>query len=394
MTLRKICVVTTSRADYFSLNNLIKELENDKDIIMQLIVTGLHLLPEFGNTYEYIEGDGHQITQKVHMLLNSDDVVSNIKSVGLGCIYFADVLKDLDPDIVVVLGDRFELFSVGIAAFLQSIPIAHISGGELTEGAIDEGIRHSLTKLSSIHFPAAEEYAKRVRQLGESPNKIFMFGHMGLDNLSNLKLYEKKELENILKFPLDPTSAIITYHPGTKTDISIEKQVESLIEALGNFDFNIIFTKSNCDTGGRIINKKIEKYCQANPKKRKLFDNLGPQLYLSCLKNMDLMIGNSSSGYYEAPSFRIPVVDIGDRQKGRLKAKNIISVGYSAQEIINGINLALSDKFKKTLFEVTNPYNKYENRNISHKIKETLKLIDLEDRKKGKKFYDIEIISN
>ncbi|KXS40470.1 MULTISPECIES: UDP-N-acetylglucosamine 2-epimerase [unclassified Candidatus Frackibacter] len=391
MDKRKICVVTGTRAEYGLLYWLMKEIDSDPNLELQIITTGMHLSPEFGLTYKKIEEDGFKIDKKVEMLMSSDTEVGITKSVGLGCIGFADAYDELKPDIVVVLGDRFEVLAAAIAAMIAKIPIAHLHGGEITEGAIDESIRHSLTKMASTHFPATKEYARRVIQMGEKPRRVFNFGAPGLDNIHKLDLLSRTELENELNFQLASKTAIVTYHSVTLENNTAHNQIENLLKAIEKFEMNVIFTKANADTSGRVINEKIEKFTNKEPEKYKLFDNLGQVRYLSALKHVDIMIGNSSSGLIEGPSFKIPVVNVGDRQKGRIKADNVIDCGYGYHEIKEAIKKGFSVDFKDKIKEVVNPYDKHEDGKTSCRIKNVLKEIEINEEFIKKSFYDINL---
>ena len=390
MTKRRICVVTTSRADYGLLHWLMKAIDEDPALELQVVATGMHLCPEFGLTYRKIEEDGFAIARKVEMVLSGDTEASVVKSVGVGLMSFAVVYEDLKPDIVVVLGDRYELFSVTIPALLMRIPIAHIHGGETSQGAADEAVRHSLTKMASIHFPATEEYRKRIIQMGEDPRFVFNFGAPGLDWIQRLPLLKRAELGKRLDFDLSGKVAMVTYHPVTLEGDAWKPQIEQLLRAIQGSGIKAIFTKANADAHGRMINLKIGQFCEEHPERFRLYDNLGQVLYLSCVKNLDLMIGNSSSGIVEAPSFRMPVVNIGDRQRGRIKAGNVIDVGNSENEIHRGIERAVSESFRREIASVQNPYDKYGDGKVSDRIKETLKKVDLSSNLLKKTFFDID----
>jgi GDP/UDP-N,N'-diacetylbacillosamine 2-epimerase (hydrolysing) len=387
MKKRKICVVTTSRADYGLLYWLLKEIVSDKDMTLQLIATGMHLSPEFGLSYQFIEKDGFNINKKIETTLSADTNVSIIKSIGLSLVSFSDALKNLNPEILVILGDKYELLGPAISALMLKIPIAHIHGGEISQGAIDESIRHSITKMAAIHFPVAEIYRKRIIQMGENPEFVYNFGAPGVDNIYKLKLFSKRKLENYLKFNFNNT-AIVTYHPATLENISSENQIENIFQAISDTEINAIFTQANADTKGRIINQKIIDFCNKNEEKYKYFTNLGQVVYLSCLKYSVLMVGNSSSGLIEAPEFELPVVNIGDRQKGREKASNIIDVDYQLNSIKYGIKKALSKDFRLSLKKTFNPYSNNKG-NTSKKIKEKLKTIELNQKLIKKEFFDI-----
>ena len=348
-TRRKVCIVTGTRAEYGLLYWLMKEMGADPDLQLQLIATGMHLSPEFGLTYQQIEADGFTIDAKVEMLLSSDSPVGIAKSMGLGVIGFADALDRLKPDILVVLGDRFEILAATQAAMVARIPIAHIHGGEATEGLIDEAIRHAVTKMSHLHFTAAEPYRKRVIQLGEAPGRVFNTGAVGLDNLTQLNLLNRAELEKALDFKLNPAPVILcTYHPVTLSEDDAGYVLGELFKALDRLpSAKVVFTKGNADTGGRVINQMIDDYALKNPERVAAFVSLGQVRYLSLLREADVVLGNSSSGIVEAPTARIPTVNIGDRQQGRLKAPSIIDCDESADSILIAIGKALSPEFQK-----------------------------------------------
>lgn len=385
MTKRKICVVTGTRAEYGLLYWLMKEIQADEDLQLQIIATGAHLSPEFGLTYKVIEADGFKIDEKVEMLLSSDTPVGIAKSIGLATIGFADTFQRLKPDILVLLGDRFEILAAAQAAMIARIPIAHLHGGELTEGLIDEAIRHSVTKMSHLHFVANEIYRQRVIQLGEQPNRVFNYGTPGLDNINRLKLSDKKELENAINFKLKPTVFLVTYHPVTLYDNS-EHSMLHLLRALDQFpDASIIFTKPNADTNGRILIKMIDEYVENHSDRVRAFNSLGQTLYLSTMKNADVVIGNSSSGLVEVPAFKKATVNIGDRQKGRLKASSVIDCEENEKHITAAIYKALSPEFQDLLCNVVSPYGEG---NASQRIKEQLKTFKL-DGINIKEFYDL-----
>ena len=389
MNRRRICVVTTSRADYGLLYWLMKEIREDNALELQVLATGMHLSSEFGLTYRAIENDGFQINKQIEMLLSSDTESAVIKSMGVGLISCSTAFKELRPDIVVVLGDRFDLYPAALAALVSRVPVAHIHGGETSQGAIDEAIRHSITKIASIHFPATDHYRKRIIQMGEDPNLVFAYGAPGLDTIYRTKLMTKKKLEAFLDFVLDGTIAIVTYHPVTLETKSTKTQIGNLLRAIEGTDLKAVFTKANADTQGNVINRTIREFADQDPTRYCFFDNLGQIAYMSCLRHFDLMIGNSSSGLIEAPSFGLPVVNIGDRQKGRIRAENVIDVGYSTKEIISGIEAACAAEFKKRVSHVKNPYDAYGDGRVSYRIKEKLKAIKLSPSLLKKTFHDI-----
>jgi len=386
MRKRKICVVTGTRAEYGLLYWLMKEIQDDPDLEIQIAVTGMHLSPEFGLTYKKIEDDGFRINEKVEMLLSSDTPNGIAKSIGLGVIGFADALEHLKPDILVVLGDRYEIFAATQAAMIARIPIAHIHGGETTEGAFDEAMRHAITKMSHFHFTAAESYRQRVIQLGESPERVLNYGAPGLDNLKKLTLLEKDAFEKAIDFQLKNLSFLITYHPVTLSDDGPEKPIIELLQAIDRFpDAKIIFTKANADTAGRIINQRIDSYIRENQCRAKVFTSMGQLLYLSAIKNTNIVIGNSSSGIVEAPAFQKPTVNIGKRQQGRLKANSIIDCEENEQAIGKAIKKGISPEFKEIVKNSVNPYGQG---NASFRIKEYLKTVSLQNILM-KKFYDV-----
>jgi len=387
---RKICVVTGTRAEYGLLYRLMREIDRDRDLTLQLVVTGMHLSPEFGLTYREIEKDGFRIDRKIEMLLSSDTSVGVTKSVGLGMIGFSEAYADLSPDIVVLLGDRYEILSAAAAALIARIPIAHIHGGEVTEGAIDEAIRHSITKMSYLHFTAMEPYSKRVIQLGESPDRVFTVGGLGIDNIKKMKLLNRKAFEKAIGFALGLKNLLITFHPATLEKQTAEQQCRTLLSALHELrDTKLIFTKSNADMGGRIINHLIDRYVSQNSDRAVSFDSLGQLLYLSALRNVDGVVGNSSSGIIEAPTFRIGTIDIGDRQKGRIKAESVIECKPAKTSILRAIEKLYSREFQSSLKEVRNPYG---DGNASIRVKRILKeRLPIKDLKK--RFYDLGDIS-
>jgi GDP/UDP-N,N'-diacetylbacillosamine 2-epimerase (hydrolysing) len=367
---RKICIVTGTRAEYGLLYWLMKEIEKDKSLELQLIVTGMHLSPEFGLTYKEIEKD-FKIDKKIEMLLSSDTAIGISKSMGLAQISFAEAYDELKPDILVVLGDRYEIFSAVSSAMIFNIPIAHLHGGEITEGAFDESIRHSITKMSHLHFTAATEYKNRVIQLGEQPNKVFNVGGLGIDNIKKLELLSKKEFEKSIDFKLNKKNIIVTFHPVTLEHSTAQEQFQNLLDAIDILkNTNIIFTKANSDTDGRIINSMIDRYVSANSDKSVGFTSLGQLRYLSALQYVDAMVGNSSSGLLEAPSFKIGTINIGDRQKGRIKADSIIDSNPDTLSISKAFDKLYSKKFQATLKKVENPYG---NGGSSEKIIEIIK---------------------
>lgn len=387
---RTVCVVTGSRADYGHIISLMEAVRADADLKLQLVATGMHLEPQFGLTYRVIEADGFKIDRKVRILRYGNSDVGVTKAFGSGCQKFAEVFSEMKPDIVVLLGDRYEIFSACVAAYFQRIPIAHIHGGETTQGAFDEGIRHSISKMATIHFAAADAYAQRIIQLGESPKRVFPFGAPGLDMIYRTVLLSRDELESRLGLKLTAPVAVATYHPVTLESADAQKQVRELLAALEQFSMTVIFTKANADPQGIKVNVVLENFCKRNPKRCKLFDNLGQRLYYSCLKNADVVIGNSSSGLLEAPVFCLPAVNIGDRQKSRIRPANVIDVDCRAAEIVKGIRRALSSDFRRSLKNLANPYDRANGR-IGERIKNQIKRMPLNEDVIKKKFFDLPV---
>lgn len=353
---RKVCVVTGTRADYGCLRWVMEGIKAAEGLELQVIATGMHLSPEFGLTYREIEKDGFAIARKVEMLLSSDTPSGISKSMGLGLMGFGDAYTQLQPDLVLVLGDRFEIFSAAAAAMVARIPIAHLHGGETTEGAIDEAIRHAITKMSHLHFVAAEDYRRRVIQLGEAPERVFLVGGLGIDNIKRLKLLDRAALEASLDFKLGPRNLLVTFHPVTLEKSTAGAQMAELLAALEALeDTHLIFTMPNADTDGRILIDMVEQFAAAHPNAR-AYTSLGQLRYLSCIQHVDGVVGNSSSGLAEVPSFRKGTVNIGDRQRGRLKADSVIDCAPDRQSITAALRTLYSPEFQATLPAVRNPY--------------------------------------
>jgi GDP/UDP-N,N'-diacetylbacillosamine 2-epimerase (hydrolysing) len=386
MKQRKVCVVTGTRAEYGLLRWVMQEIRESASMELQVIATGMHLSPEFGLTYRDIEADGFRIDRKVEMLLSADTPSAISKSMGVAMIGFADAYDQLRPDLLLVLGDRYEILAAATTAMISQVPIAHLHGGETTEGAFDEAIRHSITKMSHLHFVAAEEYRKRVIQLGEHPNRVFQVGGLGIDNIQRLPLLSKEALEEALDFSLGERSLLITFHPVTLEQNTSAQQMKELLAALKQQErTQLIFTMPNADTEGRVLFGMIEEFVQQNLERAKAFTSLGQLRYLSCLKHVDAVIGNSSSGLAEAPSFRIGTVNIGDRQQGRLKAKSVIDCEPDHYSIQLALEKLYSPSFKKQLASVRNPYGEV---GASAAVVETLEKYALEGLLK-KEFHDL-----
>ena len=382
---RKICVVTGTRAEYGLLYWLMKEVGADPDLQLQIIATGMHLSPEFGLTYQQIEADGFIIDAKVEMLLSSDSPMGIAKSMGLGVIGFADALNRLKPDILVVLGDRFEILAAAQTAMVARIPIAHIHGGETTEGAFDESIRHAITKMAQWHFVAAESYRKRVIQLGETVDRVSNFGAPGLDHLQRLDWMDRLSLEKSLAIKLDLPVFLVTYHPATLSQRKPIVVMNELLAALDEFpQASIIFTYPNADTGGRALIERLDQWVATNRRHAKAFVSLGQQRYLSLMREADAVIGNSSSGLIEAPALKKATINIGDRQKGRLRASSIIDAAENKNAIVAAINKALSADFRADLQATKSLYGSGD---VSRRIKDTLKAVAIGTQKA---FFDIQ----
>ena len=383
--MKKICIITGTRAEYGLLRWLMQGVINSKKLDLQIIVTGMHLSPEFGLTINNIINDGFKVDKKVEMLISADTSTSISKSMGIGLIGFADALEDLKPDLVLVLGDRFEIFSAVSASMVALIPIGHIHGGESTEGVIDESIRHSISKMSHLHFVATKTYQNRVIQLGENPSNVFLVGGLGIDNIKKIKLLNKTDLASALNFKLGEKNFLVTFHPVTLEKYASDIQVKELLSALETIkDTKFIFTMPNADTEGRGIYNHIKKFVDKNSNS-KIFKSLGQKRYLSCIKHFDGVIGNSSSGLIEVPSFKKGTINIGDRQKGRIKAQSVINCKPEKSSILKSIEKLNSSDFQRTLKKVSNPYG---NGGASEKILEILENISFENLLK-KKFNDL-----
>jgi GDP/UDP-N,N'-diacetylbacillosamine 2-epimerase (hydrolysing) len=385
--MKKIVVATATRAEYGLLAPIIKKFQNDPDIDVRVVATGAHLSPEFGMTVKEIEYDGVIIDKKIEMLMSSDTSVGISKSMGLALISFAEYFDESKPDALMVLGDRYEMLAIACAAMNARIPIIHLSGGEATEGAIDEYIRNAITKMSFLHFTSTETYRNRVIQMGEAPDRVFCVGSMGVENAKNIQFLNKEELERAIGFLLGSQYAVLTFHPVTLENNTAKYEVEELMQAISKYpEITFLCTKANADTDGRIINACIEEYSQKNSNII-LIASLGVQKYLSALKYAQFVIGNSSSGIVEAPSFKIPTINIGDRQLGRIQADSVINCNAIEKEIISAIEYSLSREFKIKLKDVKNPYG---DGDTSSKIVSITKDFLMNSRiNMKKKFYDI-----
>jgi GDP/UDP-N,N'-diacetylbacillosamine 2-epimerase (hydrolysing) len=386
--MKKVCFFTGTRAEYGLLKPLMEKFKEDKEFQLQIIASGMHLSPEFGLTYKQIEEDGFIIDEKVENLLSADTDTAISKSIGLGIISYTDALSRLNPDLLIVLGDRYETFAAVIAAYTMKIPVAHLHGGETTEGAYDEAYRHSISKMSYFHFASTEEYRKRIIQLGESPDRVFNVGAIGLDNIKNMDFLSKDVLEKDLDFKFGEKNILMTFHPTTLENNNTKEQIKEILKALDKRkDLNIIFTKSNSDSNGRIINEEIEKFVKKNKDRSKIFSSLGVLRYLTVLNHVDLVMGNSSSGIIEVPMFKIPTINIGDRQKGRLKPDSVIDCECKSEDILEAINKAYDPNF---LSKIRKQKNIFGEGNTSETI---LKILKKELNKRinlKKSFYDLE----
>lgn len=367
--MRKICVITGSRAEYGLLSGLMKAIHEDADLRLQIIATNMHLSSEFGLTYREIEKDGFTIDKRVEMLLSSDTPNATAKSVGLGTIGFADAYEDLKPDMIVVLGDRYEILAAVSTALFYKIPVAHLHGGEITEGAYDDCIRHAITKMSHLHLTSTEEYRNRVIQLGEQPERVFNVGAIGIENIKKVPLMSKRELEESLGFEMGNKCLLVTYHPVTLENSTAEEQSQNLLNSLDQYkDYRIIFTMPNSDTNGRIIMQEIENYVEKNKERAVAFKSLGLKRYLSALQYVSAVVGNSSSGIIEVPSFGIPTLNIGDRQKGRIAAESVVHCGTTFDEINQGLQVTLSELQMQVSQTCINPYGKEDTTNTIVRI--------------------------
>lgn len=386
--MRKICVVTGTRAEYGILSHLMRLIDDSDDLELQIIATNMHLSPEFGLTYKEIEQDGFFINKKVQMLISSDTENATVKSIGLASIGFADAYEDLNPDLILLLGDRYEILAAVTAALIYKIPVAHLHGGEITEGAYDDAIRHAVTKMSHLHFTSTDEYRDRVIQLGESPDRVFNVGALGVENVINTPLLSKEKLEDNLKFELGEKLFLVTYHPTTLSNISTEEQFRNLLTVLDEYpDYKIIFTMPNSDTDGHTIMNLINDYVADNKNRAIAFQSLGKVRYFSVLPHVRAVIGNSSSGIIEVPSFGIPTLNIGERQKGRLAAPSVVQCGTNIDDINSGLKKVLSDEVIGIAYKKVNPYMKEQ---TSLNILETLRTYPL-DKIINKAFYDLKV---
>lgn len=384
---RKICIITGTRAEFGLMRWLMQEVRSEPNLELQVIATGMHLSPEFGLTYQEVEQAGFAIDAKVEMLLSADTATAVTKSMGLGLIGFADAYSRLSPDLIVVLGDRFETFAAASAALIAGIPIAHLHGGETTEGAFDEAIRHSITKMSHLHFVAAEDYRRRVIQLGESPERVFLVGGLGIDAIKRITLMDRVSLESNLDFKFGSRNLLITFHPVTLEGQSSAQQMAELLSALDELtDTNLIFTMPNADTGGRELAGLLVDFVATHANAR-LYNSLGQLRYLSCMKYVDGVVGNSSSGLAEAPSLGVGTINIGNRQKGRLSASSVIHCSPTIESIREALKRLYEPSYRSKLSETINPYG---GGGASKRIVEVLSTHTFDGLIK-KSFYDLDV---
>jgi GDP/UDP-N,N'-diacetylbacillosamine 2-epimerase (hydrolysing) len=382
----KICVITGTRAEYGLLRWLMAEIEADSELTLQIIATGMHLSAKFGLTYREIENDGFRINRKIEILGNTDrntDVSNAIANSIIGC---ADAFQELQPDLVILLGDRFEIFAAATAAHVANIPIAHIHGGELTEGSIDEAFRHSITKMSHLHFVAASEYRDRVIQLGENPDMVFLVGGLGVDSIKKITLLDRESLESSLGLKLSSRNLLVTFHPDTLENRTSALQMAELLDALSKLvDTTLIFTMPNADAGGLELIEMIEEFVK-NHVNSHSFTSMGQHRYLSCIAQVDGVVGNSSSGLTEVPTFNVGTINIGDRQKGRLKAASVIDCQPSSQDITRALSILYSKEFQRILSNIENPYGEG---GANRRILEVIRKTDVSMLLK-KQFYNLE----
>ncbi len=383
--MRKICVITTNRAEYGLLYWLMKGIQDDPFFQLQVVVTGAHLSPEFGSTIDRIREDGFKVDRSFDLELFGDKALDITHSLSLALEGFAAAFQTLRPDLIVLLGDRFEILGAATAALIANIPVAHLHGGELSEGAIDDAIRHAVTKMSHLHFAATETYRKRIIQMGEQPDRVFMVGGMGIDNINRIELLPRTELEKAISFTFNERNLLITYHPETLEPEKAGEQIGELLAALDKLpDTGLIFTMPNTDTGHRVIVNKLQAFVQARGSRAILIPSMGQLNYLSTMKLVDAVVGNSSSGIIEAPSFRIGTVNIGKRQDGRIRAGSVIDCGTSEAEISEAFEKLWSPAFRKKLKTVSNPYG---TGGAADRIISVLKEVEVENLI-IKRFYD------
>lgn len=385
---RKICVVTGTRAEYGLLSRLMRMIKESDKAQLQVVATNMHLSPKYGNTYKEIEADGFVIDKRVPIIDETapNDSHSTVLEMSRALSGFADAYSELKPDLLVVLGDRYEILAAAAAALIMRIPIAHISGGDVTEGAFDDAIRHSITKMSQLHFPSTEEYRKRVIQLGEQPDRVFNVGALGVENIKKMLLMGKEEIEKEIDFKINNNTILVTYHPVTLGKRTAKDDIEDFVSALEERkDVQVIFTMPNSDTGSQFIVDAINDFVAKNPERAKAYKSLGVVRYLSVMSQVAAVVGNSSSGLVEVPSFGIPTLNIGDRQKGRLAADSVYNCAPDKTAVLNGLDMVLSPAFRQKAAETHNPYEK---ENTAQTIYDVISTYPLEQLNQ-KHFYDI-----
>lgn len=384
--MRKICVVTGTRAEYGLLSRLMRLIDESADCQLQVIATNMHLLPEYGNTYQEIECDGFHIDAKVPMRKLSDDSYGVIDSMAEEMKGMNEALLRLHPDMVVILGDRYEMLVTATVAMLQRIPIAHFHGGEISEGAVDDSIRHAITKMSSLHFTSTEDYRRRVIQLGEQPDRVFYVGAIGVENLKQIPLMSRQDLEDSLNFTFDRKIILVTYHPVTLGNRSPKDEIDDFLFALDTFPgLKVLFTMPNSDEGSEVIRQAIEGYCSRNSDRCSCYSSLGLKRYLSALQYVTAVVGNSSSGLLEVPSVHIPTLNIGDRQKGRVHGNSVLDCASDKESIIRGLTMVLSLSFKEVALKASNPYEK---ENTVQSVFDVISTYPLDELKR-KSFYNL-----
>jgi UDP-N-acetylglucosamine 2-epimerase (non-hydrolysing)/GDP/UDP-N,N'-diacetylbacillosamine 2-epimerase (hydrolysing) len=382
--MKKICIITGTRAEYGLLSRVMRLIKEDADLQLQIIATNMHLSVEHGETYKEIEADGFSIDRKIPILSSSDAANATAKSVGTGVIGFANAYEDLKPDMIMVLGDRYEILAAVSAALFYKIPVVHLHGGEITEGAYDDAIRHAITKMSHLHFTSTEEYRRRVIQMGESPETVFYVGALGCENIRQVPLMSKEELEKSLNFSLDKNTILVTFHPVTMETGTAETQFKELLSAIDTFDnLRIIFTMPNSDTDGLIIMNLIKEYVAQNSEKAAWFTSLGMRRYLSTLQYIGAVVGNSSSGIIEVPSFHIPTLNIGDRQKGRIAPASVLYCNPEKADIIEKLTTIMQPDFVEYFKNIKNPYDKPDT------AREIVRIIKQQKINTVKKFYNL-----
>lgn len=387
--MHKVCVVTGTRAEYGLLRWLMRDINDDPDLSLQIIATCMHLAPEFGETYREIEADGFVIDRKVEMLLSGDTPSAIGKSIGLGVIGFADAFQSLSPDLVIVLGDRFEILAAVSAALVARIPVAHLHGGELTQGAVDDAIRHAVTKMSQVHFVATKAYRQRVIQLGETPSRVHCVGGLGVDAIVRQPRLSREALEASLDFQFRERNLLVTFHPATLESTSPASQMTELLAALAPLgDVGILFTLANADAGGRELMRQVQSFVEGRSNAR-AFASLGQERYLSCMALVDGVLGNSSSGLLEAPSFRVGTINLGNRQQGREQANSVINCDVERNAIRQALETLFSSEYQSGLYDVINPYG---DGGASRRIIDEIKRLELSELVK-KNFFDLPLTS-